>query len=89
MTISTSGFDNFKSLGQNINSGIKLFKKASTVINTVSKHPLTKLAGDRIPQLQPLIQKVNVGNERIQRIGNSLEKAEKKIKEVESAISFH
>ena len=88
----SSAFGNSKALGglkASISKGTALFKNVSGVINAVAKSPITRFVGDKIPALQPLINKTNVANEKLKSIGNSLEKAEKKIQEVESAINFH
>lgn len=72
-----------------ISRGSNLFNTVSKTIDTVTKHPITGIIAKQIPQLTPLISKTNAINERIKGLGNQLEKADRKIQEVESAIKFH
>jgi len=82
-------FKSFSGLKKTLHQGTKLFSTVTNIIDRVSHHPLTSQLERAIPQIQPLIQKANMANEKLKSAGNSLEKVERKITEVESVINFH
>lgn len=81
----TKGLANFQ---KGISKGNKVFKAISRGINTVSNSPITRFVETNVPALRPLIKNVKSGNDRLKQIGNSLEKAEKKVTEVKKVIDF-